>query len=722
MKGFCIRTTLCLVAVLAVASCSDTPAELVVKHTRRGDEFVQKEKFKEAVIEYKNAAKAAPDDARVRWKLAKAALDAKDFRTAYLELQKTTSLDPGNYEALGLLGEIYLAAGKTADARQIADNILKGRPQDPEGYILKSGIAVRSGQTDEAIRQLKKAVELDPKKTKTILNVGGLYHLKGDPKAAREWYDKALSIDPGSVDVHVARGNFFFASGDREEGEKEYRKAIELSKEKENIRIALAEHYLFQNRIEESEKELNAVIKDMNSQKARKVLAEIRIETRKLPEAKTIVDEILKENAKDLDGKFLKGRIALAEKRLDDAKALLGEVVKLDAAMGRARLYNGIADIQQGHIEMGRKEVLEAVKLEPWNIRARLVLGGIYLNTNAPVDAEKQAVEVLRKNPANVEAAVLYADSFLLRREWKKAEQVYLSMIRQIPKSPIGYFKMGLSKKMQKMPAEAAGYFQQAVERNPKDLIPINEYIFSLAAAKRTDRAKAVLDDCIAKDPKNPLLREIAGRLHLASGKEADAEAAFLKAIELAPEFPEPYYRLGILYASQKKLPEAESKFRKVVEKNARNAGAFTMLGVVQNSQGKMVEANKSYRKALEITPKNTLAANNLASNLADFGGNLDEALKFAQNARESAPEDPNVADTLGWIYYKKGLNDTAFPLIEDASRKLKGNASVRYHYGMALAKKGKTREAAAELKAALALDSRFHGAEEARKSLASLK
>ncbi|HSE15178.1 MAG TPA: tetratricopeptide repeat protein, partial [Candidatus Deferrimicrobium sp.] len=136
----------------------------------------------------------------------------------------------------------------------------------------------------------------------------------------------------------------------------------------------------------------------------------------------------------------------------------------------------------------------------------------------------------------------------------------------------------------------------------------------------------------------------------------------------------------------------------------------------------KIDESNKEYRKVLTLSPKHPLAANNLASNLADGGGNLDEALKFAQIAREAAPEEPGIADTLGWIYFKKGLIDTAYPLIADAAGKAKNNASVRYHHGMVLAKKGKGKEAAAELKAALALDPKFPGAEEARKTLEGVK
>jgi len=200
-----------------------------------------------------------------------------------------------------------------------------------------------------------------------------------------------------------------------------------------------------------------------------------------------------------------------------------------------------------------------------------------------------------------------------------------------------------------------------------------------------------------------------------------EAEAAFLKATELAPDNPQAYYQLGVLYVAQKKLPEAEAKFRKVIEKNEKNPGVHTLLGVVLNSQGKIEDANKEYRRALELAPKNALAANNLAANLADHGGNLDEALKFAQVAREAAPEDPNVADTLGWIYYKKGLFDISYPLISDASKKLEKNPVVRYHHGMVLSKKGNKKQAAAELKTALSLSQDFPGADEARKALAGM-
>src|SRR3972149_357244 len=231
--------------------------------------------------------------------------------------------------------------------------------------------------------------------------------------------------------------------------------------------------------------------------------------------------------------------------------------------MAKAHLYNGMTDILQGQIDIGKKEVAEAVRLDPGNVRARLVLGDLYLRANAPAAAEKEAIEVLKRNPANVQAAVIYGASFLLRKDWKKAEQVYTSMIKQMPKNSVGYLKMGQSRKMQQKPTEAAKYFAQAMEQNPKDLTAVNAYVFALAAAKDVGKAKSVLDEYIGKEPKNPLIWEMAGRFHAAGRNPAEAEKGLLKAIELAPDFTRPYYELGVIYVAQKKLAEADEKFRK---------------------------------------------------------------------------------------------------------------------------------------------------------------
>src|SRR3972149_3314972 len=113
MSGLVNRVGVVVLLAAFLSSCSSTPAELVAKHTKRGDAYVVQGKFNEAVIEYKNAVQAGPNDSALRLKLAMAALEAKDIRTAFQELQKAVERDPGNYETKGKLVEIYVAAGET---------------------------------------------------------------------------------------------------------------------------------------------------------------------------------------------------------------------------------------------------------------------------------------------------------------------------------------------------------------------------------------------------------------------------------------------------------------------------------------------------------------------------------------------------------------------------------------------------------------------------------
>src|SRR5512135_1081116 len=185
MRRSIIMTACWIVVAVFVGSCNRSPEGKLAKYVKRGDKYVKEEKFKEAVIEYRNAVKAVPKDPAAHWKLAKASIEAKDFRTAFLELKTTVELDPNNFDALGKLGEIYVMAGKKEEATQIADNLVKSRPNDPHGYILQSGLAVRAGRVDEGIAKLKKAAELDPKRIRTLLTIGNIYLLKKDMKGAK---------------------------------------------------------------------------------------------------------------------------------------------------------------------------------------------------------------------------------------------------------------------------------------------------------------------------------------------------------------------------------------------------------------------------------------------------------------------------------------------------------------------------------------------------------
>jgi Flp pilus assembly protein TadD len=124
------------------------------------------------------------------------------------------------------------------------------------------------------------------------------------------------------------------------------------------------------------------------------------------------------------------------------------------------------------------------------------------------------------------------------------------------------------------------------------------------------------------------------------------------------------------------------------------------------------------YEKALQVHPDNPLAANNLAYLMIEHGGNSDVALTLAQTARHALPNSTNVADTLAWVYYKKGAYRLAIDLLRDAIQNEEKNATFHYHLGLAYQKNNDLAKARTHLRRALELEPNSPSSADYRKAL----
>jgi len=172
----------------------------------------------------------------------------------------------------------------------------------------------------------------------------------------------------------------------------------------------------------------------------------------------------------------------------------------------------------------------------------------------------------------------------------------------------------------------------------------------------------------------------------------------------------------------QQLADKAKKQYLVSVEKAPKALQPLMALGLIYERENNYKQAQEFYEKALKINPDFVPAANNLAFLYAQHGGNIDVALNLAQKAKEKMPEDPNVSDTLGWIYYKKNVFGTAIPYLKEAAEKIPNQPVVRYHLGMAYYKNGNHDLAKQELSAALNINPGFPGADEARATLNQLK
>src|SRR2546428_125066 len=225
----------------------------------------------------------------------------------------------------------------------------------------------------------------------------------------------------------------------------------------------------------------------------------------------------------------------------------------------------------------------------------------------------------------------------------------------------------------------------------------------------------------LAASPSSPLIHNLLGQLVFEAKGVERAEAAFKKAIELNEALSISYLNLAELYRRTGKVDQAIQEYEAALVKDPKLLSVQVLLGIIHAQRKEYDKAKVRYQEALKINSKFAPAANNLAWILSEQGGNIDVALNYAQTAREQQPEDPNIADTLGWIYYKKNAYLKAATLLKEAAEKLPDNPIVQYHYGLAQQKNGDVAGAKKSLQASLKLSQTFSGANEARRILKEL-
>lgn len=113
---------------------------------------------------------------------------------------------------------------------------------------------------------------------------------------------------------------------------------------------------------------------------------------------------------------------------------------------------------------------------------------------------------------------------------------------------------------------------------------------------------------------------------------------------------------------------------------------------------------------------------NDLAYTLAEHGGPIDEALTFAQRAIERVPDDPRFQDTLGWIYFRKGMYPAALKFLEQSASRGDAVAEQKLHLALAYIKTGDMRRGRETLNAALRLDPKLLDAAAAMQMLGRME
>jgi tetratricopeptide (TPR) repeat protein len=180
------------------------------------------------------------------------------------------------------------------------------------------------------------------------------------------------------------------------------------------------------------------------------------------------------------------------------------------------------------------------------------------------------------------------------------------------------------------------------------------------------------------------------------------------------------YVLLGQLYVATDQPDKAIDKLKTLTEKN-KNPTTLMQLALIYEGTKNFPAARDSYNALLAAAPSFAPALNNLALLNSERFGQLDAASDLAKRAREAAPNEPHIADTLGWILFKRGEYSNALAMLQESAALLPDQAEIQFHLGSTQYMLGQDEAARPTLKTAVDAAVEFPGKDEARRRLAIL-
>lgn len=169
-----------------------------------------------------------PESAEAHLAAARQFLRRELKEQAGMEAAKALALRPGLPLAHELLGEVALASGDTAGAIKELEAERAVNPLNAEMYDRLGDAYVRAGDWAHAREALNRAVLLEPQATGPFILLGEVFLKTNDPIQALHYLDHAVRMDPSNYITHNLLGQAYKATGELERANQEFKTAVSL--------------------------------------------------------------------------------------------------------------------------------------------------------------------------------------------------------------------------------------------------------------------------------------------------------------------------------------------------------------------------------------------------------------------------------------------------------------------------------------------------------------
>src|SRR5579864_9271719 len=742
-----------LALALSILSIGFTGCRSAQHYVQQGDRFFGAHEYPQALLAYRNAARKDARSAETFYKLGLTQRAVNDNAGALASFSRALALNPEYAEARGELGDVYLGVYLAQSATnsavyykilETAEWLLKRNPHSYTGLRLRGYLALNDKNPDEALSYFKRANEIRPWQPDTVLGITQALLLTGHYDRAREIALDLIQRNKSFGPIYDVLYAYAISTGHTTDAEALLKQNVSNNPGNPDFEVQLAGHYWrtgekaaasrlleslltgeapwdsyvrverFYKSVGEWDRALATLERGLSrlgeeKLKYQEEKAGVFVAAGRPKDAIQVLDQLLQQAPSTSKAKRMRALLLLESPEKSDRERALQELQSMAGSsqddpavlfqLGRAYAINGKPEQAKETFEL-------AIRKNGRDLGTLIALADLTSRSKQFQQILQYSQRALSIDPNLPNARLLHATALVGVGQLDQARSDYVRIVHDQPDYTEAKLQLALLDVAQKRFGDAEKLFRELYRPNNGDFRALKGLVEMYAAEAEWDKALGLLEGEVNRFPKVMVLQQLlastadrAGRLDLAiqryqtilqqkSGGDGEA-----------------YTALGQLYQRRHDLSKAMAMLQKARDLTPEDWRTTARLAAVQEEAGLLPEAKAGYRQALKSGADAPDLLNNLAYLEAETGSDFDDALALTKRALSQAPDNPQYADTLGFIYLKQNKIGSALDVFRTLSLKHPENATFRYHLALALFNLGDPIAGRRELRVALAAD-----------------
>jgi len=402
-------------------------------------------KAEDAIADYQQALSLSPRSIALNLRVADLYFRMGQFPAAIESYNRVLQVSPQHQDAALGLGRSYCGIYNYDECRRLLRDWSKKHLNKGAALLELGKLEIRQQHYDDAIAELKQAIQREPGLVEARVRLGAAYQAKGDEEKALRQLNEAVRLDPRSASAHYFRGLLYSERDDNERAYQDAKEAYRLDPAIVESRVLLGKVATRVQKCGEAVDLLKPLTDSPTSEAQNLYLLARAYQCANKPElasqAQAEFDRRSKQEQEARTQKMDADHLAeqageyARKNQLAPALELLTQALAKDAENGPSLALMAKIDFSRGDVPKAREEIEAALRTSAYNPDYLYVLGKV------------------------LEA----------QQEWQRALEAFQKTVLVNPRESDAYYEMGQVYARLGDRARAVRAAEKAVELSPED-------------------------------------------------------------------------------------------------------------------------------------------------------------------------------------------------------------------------------------------------------------